>query len=157
MQNKVWNIPPERSKNRRPHSIPLSPTAVEIIEGLPRFDGSDFLFSAGGAPPTAFSHAKRNLDADIARLNAGDPIAHFVLHDIRRSVASGMASIGVDLHVIERCLNHVSGSFGGIVAVYQKHSVRGRNARRPRSLGGGTSSASWRRGRGQDRRDEARG
>ena len=32
-----------------------------------------------------------------------------------------MARLGVDLHVIERCLNHVSGSFGGIVGVYQKH------------------------------------
>jgi hypothetical protein len=32
-----------------------------------------------------------------------------------------MAKLGVDLHVIERCLNHVSGSFGGIVGVYQKH------------------------------------
>ena len=32
-----------------------------------------------------------------------------------------MARIGVELHVIERVLNHVSGSFGGIVGVYQKH------------------------------------
>ena len=32
-----------------------------------------------------------------------------------------MARLGADLHVIERCLNHVSGSFGGIVGVYQKH------------------------------------
>jgi hypothetical protein len=32
-----------------------------------------------------------------------------------------MARLGVDLHVIERCLNHISGSFGGVVGVYQKH------------------------------------
>jgi hypothetical protein len=45
---------------------------------------------------------------------------HGFLHDIRRSAASGMAELGVNLPVIERCLNHVSGSFAGIVGVYQR-------------------------------------
>jgi len=45
----------------------------------------------------------------------------FVIHDLRRSVASGMARLGVNLPVIERVLNHVSGSFAGIVGVYQRH------------------------------------
>jgi hypothetical protein len=40
---------------------------------------------------------------------------------LRRTAATGMARAGADLHVIERSLNHVSGSFGGIVGVYQKH------------------------------------
>jgi hypothetical protein len=44
------------------------------------------------------------------------------LHDIRRTVASGMARLGVNLPVIEKLLNHVSGSFAGIVGVYQRHS-----------------------------------
>jgi hypothetical protein len=44
-----------------------------------------------------------------------------VIHDIRRSVASGMARLGVNLPVIEKLLNHVSGSFAGIVGVYQRH------------------------------------
>jgi integrase len=42
-----------------------------------------------------------------------------VLHDLRHTVATGLAKIGVSLPVIERILNHVSGSFGGIVGVYQ--------------------------------------
>jgi len=45
-----------------------------------------------------------------------------VLHDLRRCVASGLARLGVNLPVIERVLNHVSGSFGGIVSVYQHHN-----------------------------------
>lgn len=122
LEKNVWNLPPQRSKNRRPHSIPLAPAAVEIIRALPRFEGSDFLFSAGATPPSAFSKAKAKLDVEIAKLNGGEPLPHFVIHDIRRSVASGLASIGIPLHIIERSLNHVSGSFGGIVSVYQKHS-----------------------------------
>jgi integrase len=43
------------------------------------------------------------------------------LHDLRRTAASGMAGIGVSVPVIERLLNHISGSFGGIVGVYQRH------------------------------------
>ena len=118
----LWTLPAERSKNRRPHSIPLAPAALEIIMALPRFEGSGFLFAAGVSPPTAFSKAKKKLDAEVAKLNGSEPLLHFVVHDLRRSVASGLASIGIALHVIERCLNHVSGSFGGIVSVYQKHS-----------------------------------
>jgi integrase len=122
LEKRVWSLPAERSKNRRAHAIPLSPAAVEIIEGLPRFEGGPFLFAAGKTPPSAFSKAKARLDVLVSEQNGGEPIPHFVIHDIRRSVASGLASIGIPLHVIERALNHVSGSFGGIVSVYQKHS-----------------------------------
>jgi integrase len=122
IEKRVWNLPAERSKNRRPHTIPLSAPALEIIEALPRFEDSGFLFSAGANPPSGFSKAKPRLDKAIANLREGEGLQPFVIHDIRRSVASGLASIGVNLPVIERLLNHVSGSFGGIVGVYQKHS-----------------------------------
>jgi integrase len=49
------------------------------------------------------------------------PAARWVLHDLRRTVASGMARLGVRLPVIEKCLNHSSGTFRGIVATYQRH------------------------------------
>ena len=49
-------------------------------------------------------------------------IPPWVLHDIRRTVASGMAKLGINLPVIEKLLNHVSGSFAGIVGVCQRHS-----------------------------------
>jgi hypothetical protein len=52
----------------------------------------------------------------------GAPIPAWTLHDCRRSTATGLAAIGVSLHVAEKILNHVSGSFSGIVSVYQKHS-----------------------------------
>jgi integrase len=43
------------------------------------------------------------------------------LHDLRRTFATGCARLGVPLHVVEKSLNHTSGTFRGIVAVYQRH------------------------------------
>jgi integrase len=99
----------------------LSQPATTIINSLPRFSGSKFVFSPGKTPPSGFSKAKERLDRHITSAN-GERIPAWTLHDIRRSVATGLAGLGVNLPVIERCLNHVSGSFGGIVSVYQKHS-----------------------------------
>jgi integrase len=118
LEKGLWTLPAARSKNRRQHILPLSPQAVK---GLPRFAGSHFVFGPKTAP-LAFSRAKTRLDALIAKINGGEPIPPWVLHDLRRSVASGLAGLGVNFPVIERCLNHVSGSFAGIVGVYRRHN-----------------------------------
>ena len=120
----LWIIPSERSKNHREHTLPLSAQALSILRSLPHFDHSgdtDFVLSAGNTPPSGFSKAKKQLDGAVMHLNGGKAIDAWTLHDLRRSAASGLARLGVELHVIERMLNHVSGSFGGIVSVYQKH------------------------------------
>jgi integrase len=117
----LWSLPAARTKNKRPHAVPLSPQAVALLRGLPRIVGSDFVFSTTGkTAASGFSNAKEHLDRVLLTL-APQPSNPWTMHDIRRSVASGMARLGVQLHVIERVLNHVSGSFGGIVAVYQHH------------------------------------
>ena len=120
----LWTIPAERVKNGVEHTVPLSPWAKEIIAGLPRIAGSDFCFSTTGVTSiSGYSRAKRSIDAGIAELNDGTPIPPWILHDIRRSVASGMARLGVQLPVIERILNHISGpSFGGVAGIYQRHN-----------------------------------
>jgi integrase len=117
----IWTIPPARSKNHRQHEVPLAPGAAEILRSLPRFEGSEFVLSAGNTPPSGFSRGKARLDYAIARLNEGEPILPWIIHDIRRSVASSLARLGINLPVIEKVLNHVSGSFGGIAGVYQRH------------------------------------
>ena len=48
-------------------------------------------------------------------------MAPFTVHDLRRTFASGCARLGVRIEVVERALNHASGSFRGIVGVYQKY------------------------------------
>lgn len=92
------------------------------------------LFTTNGrTPASGYSKAKDRIDAEMLRLareeaaTAGtdqDDVAipHWTFHDIRRTVASGMARLGTNLPVIEKVLNHISGSFGGIVGVYQRHS-----------------------------------
>lgn len=61
--------------------------------------------------------AKVGRDPDAIR------IPSWRLHDLRRTVASGLQRLGVALPVTEKVLNHVSGSFGGIVGVYQRHAL----------------------------------
>jgi integrase len=48
-------------------------------------------------------------------------IAPWRIHDLRRTVASGMARLGIGVAVAEKVMNHVSGTFAGIVGVYQRH------------------------------------
>ena len=122
VEAKVWSLPPERVKNKRPHTIPLAPLALDVIASLPRIGAGGLIFTTNGKSAiSGFSRAKRNLDAAIAALNGGEEIAPWALHDVRRSVASGLQRLGVALHVIEKVLNHASGSFAGIVSTYQRH------------------------------------
>jgi integrase len=133
----TWTIPSARAKNKRQHVVPLASQAVQILKWLPRIAGhAGFVFprtrerakgkTTAETAVSGFSRTKTRLDAAIRELlpkqnAAAEPLPPWSLHDLRRSCASGLARIGIDLPVIERCLNHVSGSFGGIVSVYQKH------------------------------------
>ena len=57
------------------------------------------------------------------------------LHDLRRTTASGMAKLGVSLVVIQKVLNHVSGSLAGIVGVYQRHEFADESVKRSAAMG----------------------
>jgi integrase len=118
LDTRLIKLPRERVKNDRPHEVYLTDMALAVFESIPR-GKSDLVF-----PSSSISHSrmKHRLDAAIAAANDGKAIPAWVVHDIRRTVASGLARLGVQLPVIERTLNHVSGSFGGIVGVYQHHS-----------------------------------
>jgi integrase len=116
LDNQLISLPRERVKNNRAHQIPLSPQAVAIIEALPRT--GEYLFSLGRHPINGFTRAKQRFDKLC-------PVRDWVLHDIRRCVASGLARLGVNLPVIEKVLNHVSGSFAGVVGIYQRHDFAG--------------------------------
>lgn len=122
----LWKIPPSRTKNHKEHVVPLPLMARGIIGGVPRIAGRDLVFSANGTTmATGFGHAKIALDAamaDVAKKERGHAmkLEPWVLHDLRRSFAGGLQHIGVAPQVIERALNHSSGTFsGGIVGVYQ--------------------------------------
>jgi integrase len=116
---RLWTLPPARTKNNQPHEVPLSKPALAVLQRLPRTAESPFVFTTNGgaSPASGYSKNKRRLDA---LLPADMP--SWRLHDLRRTAASGMARLGINLPVIEKVLNHASGSFAGIVGVYQRHS-----------------------------------
>jgi integrase len=117
---KTLTIAKERSKNGIAHEIPLSDAALRIFEGLPRIgDGKDgpVFTTTGKTPVSGWSRAKEQLDRAI-----GVSIPPWVLHDLRRTAASGMAGFGIAPHVVEAVLNHKSGTIKGIAAVYNRYN-----------------------------------
>jgi integrase len=115
--NGVLTVPPVRTKNHVGLVLPLPQMALDVLAGVPRVEGHDLVFGiSGDKPPQDFSRVKALLDAEMARL-AGREIAPFVIHDLRRSIASGMQRIGIRFEVIEAVLNHV---IAGVAAVYQR-------------------------------------
>ena len=118
LEKRLWTLPRERVKADRPHEVPLSTAAIAILKAVPRLADSPFVFTTNGAAPTGnFSKNKRKLDALLPA-----DMAEWRLHDLRRTCASGLARLGINLPVIEKVLNHVSGSFAGIVGVYQHYT-----------------------------------
>jgi integrase len=113
---KLWKLPRGRVKNDSGHEVPLSPQALAIIEDMPRIAGRGLVFTTTGKTPiSGFSKVKAEIDE-------ASGVEDWTLHDLRRTVASGMARLGVQLPVIEKILNHSSGTFRGVVGVYQRHS-----------------------------------
>jgi integrase len=116
LEKAVWLLPASRTKNKRPHYVPLSGGALRIISSLSRAHPA-YVFPARGndeATLSGFSKFKRRLDT-LAGLSEA-----WTLHDLRRSAATGMAGLGVPPHIVERILNHVSGSFGGVAGIYNR-------------------------------------
>jgi hypothetical protein len=92
---------------------------MEVIEATPRIVRQ----LAGHSP------IKGRIDARAKLRKA------WIIHDLRRTVASGLPKIGVKLPVIERVLNHKGESFAGIVGVYQQNDFAGGEAARTPALG----------------------
>lgn len=122
LQTGVWTIPAERAKNGVVHLVPLPPPVSAIVKQLARTEGGK-LFPARGnseAGPSGFSRAMARIRAALEE-QVGADVPHWTLHDLRRTLATGLQRLGVRLEVTEAVLNHLSGSRAGIVGVYQRH------------------------------------
>jgi integrase len=117
----VIRLPAERVKNKREHTVPLSAPARTIVEAQPRRDGRDYVFGRGAGGFSGWSRCKARLDRRIAQM-VGHPLPAWILHDLRRSVVTGMAELSVHPHVIEAVINHVSGSKAGVAGIYNRSS-----------------------------------
>jgi integrase len=108
LETRTLKLPAERTKNKRPHVVPLAPTAWATLEALPRAGEAIFEF-------TAWAYSKDLLDKRSG-------VSGWTVHDLRRTVATGMADIGIPPHIIEAVLNHVSGHKGGVAGIYNRSS-----------------------------------
>jgi integrase len=114
--NRLWVIPGARTKNRQSHTVYLTDAMLEIIQGTPRLDGCKYVLTTReNAAISGFAKMRAFLDAATQGLD------HWTLHDTRRTIASGLARLGVTLTTIERVLNHQSDSFSPLVRTYQRH------------------------------------
>jgi integrase len=108
-------LPKERAKNNRAHVVPLSPQAMAVLDDCPAIAGREFVFGVGKGGFNGFAPCKRTL-------NEATGLSAWVVHDLRRTVATRMSDLGVAPHVVEAVLNHVSGFRAGVAGVYNKSS-----------------------------------
>lgn len=126
----LWALPGNRTKNGRPHDVPLSDAALAILAGVDRQEARALLFGESEGPFSGWSRCKARLDDRMALANAKaagrkkpadqDRPAAWVLHDLRRTMVTGMAELGVQPHVIEAVVNHISGHKAGVAGVYNR-------------------------------------
>jgi len=112
----TWMLPGGRTKNGRSHVVPLPPMARRIIEAVHiAIEGCPLVFTTNGrTTPSGFSKVKRRLDAQMS------PDAPWRLHDLRRTAVTGMSEIGIQPHIVEATVNHISGYKAGIAGVYNR-------------------------------------
>jgi integrase len=126
-ETRAITLPPDRTKNGRPHEVPLSKPALAILKSRERRAGRDFVFGDGPRQPNGadeeraggfqgWSKCKTALDTRTATIGA------WRLHDVRRTVATRMAELGVQPHVVEAVLNHISGHKAGVAGIYNRSS-----------------------------------
>ena len=99
-------FPESVTKNKREHTIPLTDTIADLLVDIPFKENAAW---------NGWSNGKKRIDKHI-------DLPHWRIHDIRRSFSTVMASIGVEIHIVERLLNHSTGSLTAIAQVYNKYS-----------------------------------
>jgi integrase len=108
----TFTIPSHVAKNGREHQVPLTPTVLAL---LPSHEG--LLFPARGLPETPFNGWSKGMHA----FRKACAIQDFRLHDLRRTAATVMAEdLDILPHIIERLLNHVSGTISPVGKIYNR-------------------------------------
>jgi integrase len=108
----LWTIPAERYKTNTEVTLPLSGAARAVLDELPKFANSDFVFTVSGrAPFSGFSALKLRFDVVSG-------VRDWIIHDLRRTARSLLSRAGVSPDVAERCLGHV---IGGVRGTYDRH------------------------------------
>lgn len=140
IHDKLIILAPERTKNKRPHVVPLSPQALKTIPKQDKDSDRDLIFGRGQGGFSGWSKSKERLDERITEANGGKAIPHWTLHDLRRTFATyaggGLpahmleklpkaqkelaAGLGIQPHVVEAILNHIGAHKAGVAQVYNR-------------------------------------
>jgi len=118
-------LPPERTKNKRKHLVPLTDPAREIIATYatqPRRsdkEPADLIFGYGKGPFSGWSNSKEALDERIAQ-KTKESLPHWTPHDLRRAFSTYAHELGIEPHIVEAVINHVSGHRSGVAGTYNR-------------------------------------
>jgi integrase len=112
-KDRTATIPSNRVKNKKSFVLPLSPMAWNILQSV-QTKGDLFFTTERGKPIGPWSRIKRQLDAEMKT-------APWRTHDLRRCFSTNLNKIGIAPHVVETCLNHVSGHKGSVAGVYNTY------------------------------------
>ena len=111
-----WIIPAAVTKSGREHRVPLPRAAVQIIREQPRMAGTDLVFPGrGGAPMTGFGARLR----PVLDFTTQEGMGHWSLHDLRRTMRTGLGALDVDPIIAELILNHALQ--GDLAKAYDRH------------------------------------
>jgi integrase len=110
-----YTFPGSFTKNKRDHTSPIGKMAQAVIANIP--NESDFLFPAQRGDTVFGGWSKQKTAFDKVC-----PIEPWTLHDLRRTFAHQWQRMGIKIEHTEAALNHISGTRGGIVGVYQTYN-----------------------------------
>lgn len=118
MEKRLWTLPSSRAKNGKQHTVPITDDMLTVLRRVPRYLTSDFVFTTTGKTPiSGFGRVKSRLDKALPK---GTP--PWVIHDLRRTLSTNLAMLGVPQPVTEALLNHKSGLVSGVAAIYNVYS-----------------------------------
>jgi integrase len=123
LERGIWTLSGERTKNKRPHVVPLAPPAISILNSVQR-RSRDRVFGDGEEGFKGWSWSKSRLDERINAARAAGNSSSIVpwrLHDLRRTAATVMPDkLAVQPHIVEAVLNHISGHRAGVAGIYNR-------------------------------------
>jgi integrase len=126
---RLITLPPPRVKNKRTHLVPMSEMVSAILEAQSKTDGCDLVFGSGsGGPFSNWSKSKEALNERILK-TAGKALPHWTPHDLRRTMSTRMhespgdGGLGIQPHIVEACLNHLTGGVKSSIAGVYNHSA----------------------------------
>jgi integrase len=116
----IVTIPGDRTKNHKALELTLPPAAIDILHAVPRRGDNGHVFG-GPRGFLGWSYALTTLNLRIAQAE-GQPLAPWALHDVRRTMRSGLGKLGIRPDIAETVIGHARGT--AVERIYDRYSYR---------------------------------